>query len=102
MKLQFISNSGCILYLKNGKRILIDPWITEGIYLGSWIHEPALKYSYEEISLTKDDYIYISHVHEDHLDIDFLGGINKDVSILTPTTPFNFTKKLNTILFICI
>ena len=77
MQVQFISNSGCLLHLENGLRVLIDPWITEGIYLGSWIHNPPLNYSYSDIDLKNNEYIYISHVHEDQLDSNFLKKITK-------------------------
>ena len=94
MKLQYICNSGCIVYLDTGTKILIDPWITDGIYLGSWIHSPALKYQYQNLELSEDDLMYISHVHSDHLDIKFLDHINKNISVILHKDKGGFAKRV--------
>lgn len=46
-------------------RVLTDPWLTEGEYYGSWYHYPPFAES--EINLLQYDYIYVSHIHPDHL-----------------------------------
>lgn len=46
-------------------RVLTDPWLTEGEYYGSWYHYPPFAES--ELSLLQYDYIYVSHIHPDHL-----------------------------------
>ena len=47
------------------KSVLTDPWLTEGEYLGSWFHYPPFPQS--SIGSIKYDYIYVSHIHPDHL-----------------------------------
>lgn len=50
--------------------MLCDPWFTEGAYDGSWYHFPEPK---EPLSAIGDvDYIYVSHIHPDHYDAEFL------------------------------
>ncbi len=49
----------------DGLRILTDPWLTEGEYYGSWFHYPP--FPSESIENLKYDYIYVSHIHPDHV-----------------------------------
>ena len=51
-------------------RVLHDPWFTEGIYDGSWFHFPVVTDPVRSIGDV--DMVYISHVHPDHYDPDFL------------------------------
>lgn len=79
MRIQFIS-SACTLIEHAGLRILCDPWLTEGIYYGSWYHYPLPALT------TKDfqdvDYIYISHIHPDHCDIESLKQFPTTIPVL--------------------
>lgn len=45
--------------------ILTDPWLTDGEYLGSWFHYPP--FPEDEIGKLAYDFIYVSHIHPDHL-----------------------------------
>ena len=49
----------------NGIKILTDPWPTDGEYFGSWSHHP--KFPESEFSELKYDFVYVSHIHPDHL-----------------------------------
>jgi UDP-MurNAc hydroxylase len=62
--------SACIITKTPDVVILHDPWFTEGIYDGSWYHYP--KINDPLTSIGDVDYIYISHIHPDHYDCDFL------------------------------
>ena len=62
--------SACVITTTPDLSILHDPWFTEGIYDGSWFHFPKIENPLESISDV--DFIYISHIHPDHYDIDFL------------------------------
>lgn len=79
MRIQYIS-SACTLIENEGIRILCDPWLTEGIYYGSWYHYPLPALT------TKDfqdvDYIYITHIHPDHCDVESLKQFPKSIPIL--------------------
>ncbi len=46
-------------------RILTDPWLTEGEYYGSWYHYPP--FEIDDIKALAYDFIYVSHIHPDHL-----------------------------------
>ena len=63
MKIKNIGSSSAILE-SNGKRILFDPWLDDPIAYGSFFHWPPLKMGVTDIG--EVDYVYISHIHEDH------------------------------------
>lgn len=79
MKVTFIT-SACVLVEHQGKRILTDPWLTDAIYYGSWFHYPPLTVKPEDFATV--DYVYISHVHPDHMDIATLKRLPSDIPIL--------------------
>jgi UDP-MurNAc hydroxylase len=51
-------------------RVLCDPWFTPGAYDGSWFQWPVVDDPIERIGPV--DLIYVSHIHPDHYDPDFL------------------------------
>jgi UDP-MurNAc hydroxylase len=62
--------SACVITTTPDLSILHDPWFSEGIYDGSWFHFPKIENPLESIGNV--DFIYISHIHPDHYDSDFL------------------------------
>lgn len=62
--------SACVITTTPDLSILHDPWFTEGIYDGSWFHFPKIENPLESIGDV--DFIYVSHIHPDHYDSDFL------------------------------
>lgn len=72
--------SACVVIGHAGVRILCDPWLTDGIYYGSWYHYPPLTVTPEDFSDV--DYIYVSHVHPDHFDTETLKRLPKSIPIL--------------------
>ena len=62
--------SACVIIETEDCKILCDPWFTEGIYDGSWFHFPKVDNPLDLIG--EVDFIYISHIHPDHYDPDFL------------------------------
>tara|TARA_B100001250_G_scaffold2042_1_gene1801 strand:- start:2604 stop:3890 length:1287 start_codon:yes stop_codon:yes gene_type:complete len=62
--------SACIIIETEDCKILCDPWFTEGIYDGSWFHFPKVNDPLDLIG--EVDFIYISHIHPDHYDPDFI------------------------------
>ena len=62
--------SACVVTRTPDISVLHDPWFTEGIYDGSWYHFPVVADPLESIGNV--DYIYVSHIHPDHYDGDFL------------------------------
>jgi len=81
MKIRFIKSS-CVIIETAGLKILCDPWLIDGgAYYGSWVADyPPLKFDSEKFS--DIDYIYISHIHPDHLDPNTLKHFNKKIPIL--------------------
>lgn len=79
MKVQFIK-SACVVVEHGPVRVLCDPWLTDGIYYGSWYHYPPLVFSANDF---KDvDYLYLSHIHPDHMDPATLALLPKTIPVL--------------------
>ena len=74
MKVRYLY-SACVEIETPKLRILCDPWFSEGAFDGSWYHFPKVKNPINIIK--KPDLIYISHIHADHYDPEFLKKINK-------------------------
>lgn len=69
-----------ILLEASGQRILMDPWLTDPTYHGTWWHYPPLALRTRD--LPKVDYLYVSHEHPDHFDPPTLAQIDKNVHVL--------------------
>ncbi|HXH25335.1 MAG TPA: MBL fold metallo-hydrolase, partial [Vicinamibacterales bacterium] len=83
----------CTLIEAAGRKILTDPWLTEGAYLGTWHHTHLLADAgVTPAAFPKDvDYLFLSHEHEDHLDAETLAHFPPDVPVLIcrfPTPKF--------------
>ena len=69
-----------ILVESGGKRILMDPWLTDPTYHGAWWHYPPLALG--PVDLPEIDYIYISHKHPDHFDPPTLEQLDKGAEVV--------------------
>lgn len=69
MKIRYIY-SACVVIETEDTKILCDPWLTDGIHEGSWFIYPPINNPIEVIG--EVDFIYISHIHQDHYDPKFL------------------------------
>jgi UDP-MurNAc hydroxylase len=74
----------CTLIEAGGKRILTDPWLTEGAFLGSWFHTHLLADAgvSPETVANDIDYLFISHEHQDHLDANTLKCLPRETPLL--------------------
>ena len=74
----------CTLTEAAGLRILTDPWLTEGAYQGTWFHTHVLADAgVTPESFPKDiDYLFLSHEHQDHLDVATLKHFRPDIPLL--------------------
>lgn len=79
MRLTYIYNA-CVLIEHEGTKVLCDPWLKDGIYYGSWFKYPPIKVSAKDFF--DIDYLYISHIHPDHLDVETLKEFPKEIPIL--------------------
>ena len=80
-RLKYLGHAGWIIENKNFK-CLCDPWFgPQGAYFGQWYPFPRNSHLLKS-DLYKDlDFIYISHIHEDHYDKWFLKKVDKSVPI---------------------
>src|SRR3972149_7564393 len=90
MKLKFLQ-SASVMIEDEGVKILCDPWLTDGEYFGSWAHYPHFDFNPRDFDDT--DFIYISHVHPDHLSLKTLSKLRKDKPVIIHKFPEDFMKK---------
>lgn len=90
MKLTNLGGATAILE-HGGRRMLLDPWLDEGIMHGSWFHYPPLNVGIEDLG--RFDYIYISHIHEDHCSPGTIRHLNRDAEIILIDREPNFVKR---------
>ncbi len=64
IKIQHLQSATQVIDLA-GVKVLTDPWLTDGEYYGSWYHYPP--FGEQNIGKLEYDYIYVSHIHPDHL-----------------------------------
>ena len=69
-----------ILLEAAGTRILMDPWLTDPTYHGTWWHYPPLALGVRD--LPRVDYLYISHEHLDHFDPPTLSQLDKNIHVI--------------------
>ena len=50
----------------SGYKLLMDPWLTDGEYYGSWSHYPYYDLDKNINEINSYNAIYISHIHPDH------------------------------------
>ncbi len=85
MRVTYIGHAGLFVQTDRGS-ILCDPWFNPA-FLASWFPFP----SNEEIdpeSIGSPDYLFVSHLHQDHLDARFLREhVNKSTTVILPDFP---------------
>jgi UDP-MurNAc hydroxylase len=69
-----------ILVEAGGTRILMDPWLTDPTYHGTWWHYPPLELGARD--LPRVDYLYVSHEHPDHFDPPTLAQLDKNIHVV--------------------
>ena len=62
--------SACVITKTNDVTVLHDPWFTDGVCDGSWFQFPKITNPLDSIG--DIDYIFVSHIHSDHYDVNFL------------------------------
>ena len=83
MQVEFVANASFIVRLSSGKTLLTDPWWTEGAYYGSWHNFPPINPERRAQYLQlRPDWIFISHIHPDHLDAATLAHFPRTTPIL--------------------
>ena len=87
MKFKFISNACGEFEGSKGTRLLMDPWLDNGVFEGSWCHYPPLVTKHSD--LQDVDFIYLSHIHPDHYDERFF-DYDKEKPIIILDNKYNF------------
>jgi len=82
MIIQYIANACFLIRLASGKVLLTDPWFEGVCQQTVWNFPPAPKALVDQVRAAKPDWIYISHLHHDHLHPESLTGFNRDTPVL--------------------
>ena len=90
MKLTYIK-SACVEIQSKDTKILVDPWLVDGEYYGSWSHYPP--YNFDPKKFEDIDYIYITHIHPDHCSTKTLQHLNKKIPVLIHDFPAKYLKR---------
>ena len=91
MKIKLYRSATVGLDLK-GYKILMDPWLTDGEYYGSWSHFPYFDFDKNLDEINSYNSIYISHIHPDHCSDDTLKKIRKDIPVYIHSYHSKFLK----------
>jgi len=85
MRIEFIAQAGVKIHTAHGS-ILCDPWFNPAYYAG-WFPYPRND-KLDHVALGATDYLYISHLHRDHFDPEWLKAYcNKDAVVILPAYP---------------
>jgi UDP-MurNAc hydroxylase len=87
VKVTFIGHAG--LYVETaGGSILCDPWFNPA-YFASWFPFPSNE-GIDVGAIASPDYLYVSHLHHDHFDPDFLAAhVSRATTVLLPEFPLD-------------
>jgi UDP-MurNAc hydroxylase len=91
-----VGHAGIFIETEFGS-ILCDPWFTPAFF-GSWFVFPRNDQLSADLleRIERADYLYVSHIHADHLDEDWLADhVRRDTTVLVPGFP---TRELERIL----
>jgi UDP-MurNAc hydroxylase len=82
MRVTFLGHAG--LYVETaGGSVLCDPWFTPA-YFGSWFPFPRND-GLDPAAFASPDYLYVSHLHRDHFDPEFLARhVDRGAQVLLP------------------
>ena len=97
MRATSIGHAGILIDTVDGS-IACDPWFLPQFF-GSWFVFPRNDQLPADLMhrICNPTYLYVSHIHADHLDEDWLlANMNKDTTVLVPGFP---TRELERILF---
>ena len=82
VRITITSHAGGLIETTGGS-ILCDPWFNPAFF-GSWFPFPRTD-TLDLSLIAKPDYLYVSHLHLDHLDVDFLRNhVDKSARVLLP------------------
>ncbi|HVU66820.1 MAG TPA: Rieske 2Fe-2S domain-containing protein [Ktedonobacteraceae bacterium] len=91
MEITFLGQAGIFIETRHGS-ILCDPWFNPA-YFASWFPFPSNE-QVDRSRLTNPTYLYVSHLHHDHYDPQFLREyVSKDTTVLLPDYPIDLLER---------
>ena len=91
MKITFLGQAGIFVETRHGS-ILCDPWFHPA-YFASWFPFPSNE-RIDRTRLSNPTYVYVSHLHHDHFDPQFLREeVSKDATVILPDYPLNLLER---------
>lgn len=82
VEVRYLSHASVLITYK-GCKILTDPWFFGPAFSNGWWLKKPPSFDIEKI-INDVDVVYISHNHPDHLHIETLACIKKNIQIITP------------------
>jgi len=82
MKLQYVANACFLITLAGGRRILTDPWFCGPCQQTWWNFPPVHERLAEEVRQRRPDFLYISHLHHDHLHAESLASFDRTTPVI--------------------
>jgi UDP-MurNAc hydroxylase len=91
VKITSLGHAGLFIETRYGS-ILCDPWFNAA-YFASWFPFPSNE-DLDPATFANPDYLYLSHLHQDHLDTKFLREhVCKDATVLLPDFPLGLMEQ---------
>ena len=91
MEITFLGQAGIYIETRHGS-ILCDPWFNPA-YFASWFPFPSNE-KVDRAKLNNPTYLYVSHLHHDHFDPEFLREyVSKDATVLLPDYPIDLLER---------
>ncbi|HET9999824.1 MAG TPA: Rieske 2Fe-2S domain-containing protein [Ktedonobacteraceae bacterium] len=91
MKITFLGQAGIFIETRHGS-ILCDPWFNPA-YFASWFPFPSNE-EVDRAKLARPTYLYVSHMHHDHFDPQFLREhVWKDAIVILPDYPLDLLER---------
>ena len=91
MKITFLGHIGLFIETRFGS-ILCDPWFNPA-YFASWFPFPSNE-EVDRTQLARPTYLYVSHLHHDHFDPQFLQEhVWKEATVILPDYPLDLLER---------
>lgn len=84
MFIDYIGNTGFLVTLQSGEKVALDWWMSTNAFHGAWSLFPAVSEADRKYFLSdnRPDYVFISHLHTDHLDPEVLNELDRETPII--------------------
>ena len=82
MRVQYVANACFLITLAGGRRILTDPWFGGPCQQTWWNFPPVQQRLADRIRSCRPDFLYISHLHHDHLHAESLASFDRATPVI--------------------